>query len=77
MATPIHLGKPWIYIAVSASNVYISKPSEVSITVNIISGNLHKSTIEEISLGHSTRVSLYFYDTLIVTGPVGSKLYPV
>lgn len=77
MATPIHLGKPWIYIAVSASKVYISNPREVSMRVSTISGYLQRSTIWEISLGHSIKVTLYFCETLIVTGPYGSKVYPL
>jgi hypothetical protein len=42
-----------------------------------MSGNLHKSTIDEILFGHSTIVNLYFYETLIVTGPLISNDYPV
>lgn len=73
VTTPKHLGKPCIYNTVKNSNVYISKPIDASIVVNTKSGTFPKSVIDEISFGHSIIVILYFYETLIVIGPFGSK----
>ncbi len=64
-------GNPWICKTDRNSNVYISNPRDASINVNTISGTFARSHIEFMSLGHSNKVILYFFDVLIVIGPAG------